>query len=176
MPPRNLNIILLAVFVAILCYTTHRRAKPAMMVGAALDLINRQFVDPVDDESLLIAAMDGMTQSLDENSSYIPGNQYGSFQDSINQEFAGIGIFVEQPESGKPVRVITPLVGSPALKAGLRPGDRILVVDGEDVREMPLPDVSDRLRGPVGTVVELEVGREESERPHGVGAAPNDRT
>ena len=57
--------------------------------------------------------MNGMTGQLDEHSSFIPGDAYESFQDSINQEFAGIGIFVEQPDPEQPVRVITPLVGSP---------------------------------------------------------------
>jgi len=163
MPPRNLNVLLLAASISVLCYVTHRRAQPAMMVGSALDLIRQFYVDPVDSEALLIAAMNGMTATLDENSSYIPGEAYGSFQDSINQEFAGIGIFVEQPEEDAPVRVITPLVGSPALKAGLLPGDRILIVDDEDVRELPLAEVSKKLRGPIGTTVALVILRNERE-------------
>ena len=53
MPPKNLNIILLAVSVSLLCYLTHRRARTAMMVGDALELINNFYVDPVDrDESV----------------------------------------------------------------------------------------------------------------------------
>ena len=134
------------------------------MVGSALDLIRHHYVDAVDDDDLLTSAMNGMTGMLDENSSYIPGSEFGSFQDSINQEFAGIGIFVEKPEAGDPVRVITPLVGSPALKAGLLPGDNIVTVDDEDVREMSLVDVSERLRGPVDTTVQLEVVRNDDEK------------
>ena len=163
MPPRNLNVILLAVFVSVLCFVTNRRTRTALMVGNALDLIRQHYVDPVDADDLLTSAMEGMTGILDENSTYIPGGAYTSFQDSINQEFAGIGIFVEQPEPGQPVRVITPLVGSPALKAGLLPGDRIVVVNDEDVRSMPLEDVSKRLRGPVDTTVDLVVTRREDE-------------
>tara|TARA_R110002049_G_scaffold4601_5_gene32266 strand:- start:378265 stop:379722 length:1458 start_codon:yes stop_codon:yes gene_type:complete len=161
MPPRNLNVILLAVFLSVLCYITHRRTKTALLVGSALDLIRHNYVDPVDDETLLTAAMNGLTESLDENSTYIPGSAYGSFQDSINQEFAGIGIFVEQPDLDEPVRVITPLVGSPALKAGLLPGDKIINVDGEDVRKLTLAEVSERLRGPVDTTVRLRVLRDD---------------
>ena len=114
MPPRNLNIIIVTAFVSVLCYFAHQRAKTAMMVGNALDLIDAYYVDPVDKEQLLISAMDGMTSTLDQHSEYIPQQEYESFQDTLNQEFAGIGIFVEQPEPLKPVRVITPLVGSPA--------------------------------------------------------------
>ena len=134
-----------------------------MMVGDALQMIDAFYVDPVDEDKLLIAAMDGMTSTLDEHSEYIPGEDYESFQDSINQEFAGIGIFVEQSEPGKPVQVVTPLVGSPALEAGMLPGDQIIAVDGVDVSKMDLRDVSAKLKGQVGTTVDLTVRRQEQE-------------
>ena len=159
MPPRNLNIIVIAVFVSGLCYFAHRRTKTAMMVGDALELIDAYYVDAVDKDQLLISAMNGMTSTLDDHSEYIPQEDYESFQDNINQEFAGIGIFVEQPEAGKPVRVVTPLVGSPALEAGMLPGDEIVRVDGEDVSAMALQDVSARLKGQIGTKVQLVVQR-----------------
>lgn len=134
-----------------------------MMVGDALQMIDAFYVDPVDQDKLLIAAMDGMTSTLDEHSEYIPGEDYESFQDSINQEFAGIGIFVEQSEPGEPVQVVTPLVGSPALEAGMLPGDQIIAVDGVDVSKMDLRDVSAKLKGQVGTTVDLTVRRQEQE-------------
>jgi carboxyl-terminal processing protease len=164
MPARNVNIIILATCLSMLCYFIHRRAKTAMMVGDALEMIGTYYVDPVDADQLLIAAMDGMTGKLDEHSEFIPQQDYESFQDSINQEFAGIGIFVEQPEVGQPVRVVTPLVGSPALQAGLMPGDEIVAVDGEDVSGMDLHEVSARLKGQIGTLVRLTVRREQEER------------
>ncbi len=163
MPPRNLNVILIAFCLAILCYYTHRRARTAMIVGDALELIDTFYVDPVDDEDLLTAAMNGMTATLDEHSEYIPGEDYESFQDSIAQEFAGIGIFVEQPDPQQPVRVVTPLVDSPALVAGVRPGDLIIRVNGQDVSKWELSEVSSKLKGPVNTVVDLVVLREEQE-------------
>ena len=159
MPPRNLNIIIVAAFVSVLCYFAHQRARTAMMVGNALDLIDAYYVDPVDKEQLLISAMDGMTATLDQHSEFIPQQDYESFQDNLNQEFAGIGIFVEQPEEGKPVRVITPLVGSPALSAGILPGDQIVTVNGEDVSTKELREVSTKLKGPVGTNVQLRLQR-----------------
>ncbi len=160
MPTRNLQIIIVALFIAVICYTTARRARKAILVGDAIDLVDRFFVDPVNDQELLEAAMEGITSQLDEHSEYIPAAYYEAFQDAIHQEFAGIGILVDQPQSGQPVRVVTPLVGSPALQAGLLPGDEILRVDGEDVSEMEIRDVSNRLRGPVGTVVTLTIRRD----------------
>jgi carboxyl-terminal processing protease len=159
MPPRNLNIIIITAFVSVLCYFAHQRAKTAMIVGNALDLIDAYYVDPVDKEQLLISAMDGMTATLDQHSEYIPQQDYESFQDTLNQEFAGIGIFVEQPEPETPVRVITPLVGSPALEAGILPGDLIVAVNGQDVSTEELREVSKKLKGPVGTDVDLTINR-----------------
>ncbi|TWU00924.1 S41 family peptidase [Stieleria varia] len=163
MPSRNLNVIFFAAVMAILCYATHRRARTAIIVGEAIDLIDQRYVDDVDPGDLVIAAMDGLTKSLDQHSSYFPVDAYESFQESINQEFAGIGIFVEQPDPEKPVRVITPVVGSPALEKGVLPGDEIIRVDGVDVSKMNLKDVSSRLKGPPGTIVLLGMRRGEGE-------------
>ena len=163
MLPRNLNVILIATCVTVLCYATYKRARTAIMVGDAIEMINMHYVDPVDADDLLTAAMNGMTASLDENSSFIPGDAYESFQDSISQEFAGIGIYVEQPDLEKPVRVITPLVGSPALEKGILPDDRIIAVDDVDVSTMQLRDVSDRLKGPIGTPVKVGLLRDDAE-------------
>ena len=171
MSPKNLNIILLAFSISLLCYLTHRRARTAMMVGDALELINNFYVDPVDRDDLLTAAMNGMTGMLDDHSSFIPGEAYESFQDSISQEFAGIGIFVEQLDPDQPVRVRTPLVGSPALKAGVLPNDEIIEVDGEDVSRMSLREVSNRLKGPIGTTVNLVVRRKSGNVPLTVSRA-----
>ena len=164
MPPRNLNVILIAAIVSLMCYVTYRRARTAMMVGDALELIDIYYVDEVKTKDLLTAAMDGMTGSLDQHSSFIPGDAYDSFQDSINQEFAGIGIFVDQPNEDEPVRVITPLVNSPALKSGILPNDKIVAVDKVDVSRMKLRDVSAKLKGPIGTQVDIQVLRGEDER------------
>jgi len=160
MPPRNLHIIIVAGFFAAVCFVAAKRAQRAMLVGDAIDLIDRYYVDPVESDSLIEAAMSGLTSRLDQHSEFIPADMYSAFNDVIQQEFAGVGILVEQPEVGKPVRVITPLVGSPALAAGLMPADEIVSILGEDVSQMEIRDVSNRLRGPVGTDVVIGVRRE----------------
>lgn len=161
MPARHVNFIIITACLSMLCYVVQRRTKTAIMIGDAVAMIDAYYVDPIDRDQLITAAMNGMTESLDDHSEYIAEGNYQAFQDSIQQEFAGIGIYVEQPEANQPIRVITPLVGSPALAAGIMPNDRILRVNDEDVSKMELPEVSKRLKGPVGTEVKIRLARGE---------------
>jgi len=163
MLPRNFTIICVTLFASSVCHILHQRTHTAMLVGEALEMIDRHYVEPVDDRELILAALAGMTSKLDQHSEFIPPLDYESFQDNIQQEFAGIGIYVDQPAADGPVRVITPLVGSPALAAGVMPGDQIIRVDGQTVSAMDIRAVSDRLRGPVGTTVALTLQRGDEE-------------
>lgn len=160
MPLRNFQILFVAAIVSVMCYVMQRRTHSALIVGQAIDSIVRHYVDPVDERMLLESALVGVTSKLDEHSQFIPPSEFEQFEDFLTQEFAGIGILVEQPDEGQPVRVITPLVGSPALRSGMLPGDRILQVDGVEVSQMKLRQVSDRLRGPVGTKVQITIQRD----------------
>ncbi|MFG0288228.1 MAG: S41 family peptidase, partial [Rhodopirellula sp. JB044] len=163
MLPRNLTIICITLVVSSACHVLQQRTHTALLVGEALEMIDRYYVEPVDDRELIVSALSGMTSTLDQHSEFIPPSDYQSFQDSIQQEFAGIGIYVDQPAQGKPVRVITPLVGSPALEAGVLPGDQILIVDDQNVSTWDIREVSERLRGPIGTTVKLTLRRGDEE-------------
>lgn len=159
MPPRNFYAIFLAILAAGVCYYqawTHRDAAP---LGEAIRYIDRYYVDEVDKRQLLEGAMAGLRERLDPYSQYIPPGAYEQFQNSIQQEFAGIGALVEQPDEDDPARIITPLAGSPALAAGLLPGDEIVAVGDTDTRGKNLSEVVDLLRGPIGSVVRVRVRR-----------------
>ncbi len=163
MPARNVHTILIACLISAVCFATANRVRRTVLLGDAMSLIDRFYVDPIESSDLIEAAMAGLTSRLDRHSEFIPADLYSQFNDVIQQEFAGVGILVEQPQAGKPVRVITPLVGSPALIAGVLPGDEIIGVAGVDVSELPIREVSDRLRGPVGTTVSVRIRRVEEE-------------
>ena len=159
MPRRHLHILSVIAAVSMLCYFTHRRTKDALVVADALQLIESQYLDPVDKRKLVIGSLAGMTDQLDPYSEFVSLDDYQRLQDTMNQEFAGIGIYVDKSDVTEPARVVTPLVGSPAREAGLKAEDRILEVDGESVATLKLEEVSRRLKGPVGSRVALTIGR-----------------
>lgn len=168
MPPKHLNFILLCGLGSLVCYSTYRVIRPALVVGDAVQLIERYYVEPVDADELVNGAMDGLTGRLDENTTFIPKSSYQAFESSINQEFAGIGILIKQPEKDGPVEVITPLIGSPALRAGFRPGDQIIRVGEKDVSKAELSEVSGLLKGRIDTSVAVTVRRNVNEQPETV--------
>lgn len=158
MPPRNLYLISIITLVSAICHVKAERTRDGALVGESIALLRQYYVDQVDRRSLIEAAMKGLTSELDPYTQFIPASAYDDFQDALQQEFAGIGILIERPEN-QPFRVITPLVGSPALAAGLKPRDEIIQVDGTETTGDSIEQLSKRLRGPVGTSVRLLVRR-----------------
>jgi len=158
MPPRNFYLISIITLVSAICHVKAERTRDGALVGESIALLRQYYVDQVDRRSLIEAAMKGLTSELDPYTQFIPASAYDDFQDALQQEFAGIGILIERPEN-QPFRVITPLVGSPALAAGLKPRDEIIQVDGTETTGDSIEQLSKRLRGPVGTSVRLLVRR-----------------
>lgn len=165
MPSRNVHVILIAGLISAICLAISERVRRVVVVGDALALIDRYYIEPVDQQRLVEAAMGGMTSGLDPYSEFIPASNFSAFNDTFQQEFAGVGILVEQPVRGQPARVITPLVGSPALEAGVLPGDEIVGVAGEDVSSLDIGEVTERIRGPIGTEVLILMRRTVADVP-----------
>lgn len=159
MPARNFNFILAIVIVSLACYLKAERTRYAGPVGDALFMIDRYYVDPVDGQKLVESAMQSIVGNLDPYSNYIDQRSFGHFQDLLQQRFAGIGIVIEKPKDLEYVRVISPLLGTPAFKAGFRPGDLIVQVNGDDMRGLDISAVSDKLRGPENTSVAIRLQR-----------------
>lgn len=123
-------------------------------------LLHTQYVDqPIDDASLMQGAVRGMVETLqDQHTAYMTPAQFALLEGDLSGQFDGIGAQVEQDEDGRFI-ILSSMEGSPAQAAGLLPGDRILAVDGEDVREKDQMDVLSRVRGPAGTSVTLTMRR-----------------
>ncbi|HEX3919402.1 MAG TPA: S41 family peptidase [Caulobacteraceae bacterium] len=141
--------------------TTEAKAEDYHMLelfGDVLTEVDRQYVTPVDDKKLIQAAMSGMLTSLDPHSDYLAPDAYNDLQDQTRGEYGGLGLEI-QSEDGA-VKVISPIDGTPASKAGIQPGDYILAVDGENILGMSVNDAVRQMRGKPGEAVTLTIGRE----------------
>lgn len=130
--------------------------------GRVLLLVENAYVEPVDREKALEGAIKGMVAELDPHSSYMSKEEYAAFRSDTSGELSGIGIEVDLRDER--VTVLAPIEGSPAAKAGLRPGDRIVAIDGQPTRKLPLDELVRRMRGLPGTRVVLSIRREGVEK------------
>ncbi len=129
-------------------------------VDSARQLIGSRFFKPVQDDLLMEGALRGMVSGLgDQHSVYFSPSQYTAYLKHFDDSFVGIGVSVEMGRDKK-LTIIKPLRGSPAEKAGLRSGDKIIAVEGQDIVGLSLDDAVVRIRGDAGTTVRLTVERE----------------
>ena len=117
--------------------------------------VRRNYVEEVDDHTLLDSAIRGMLMELDPHSAYLPGDDYRQLEDSSHGRYTGIGVDVQAEDGRLVVRAV--INESPADEAGINPGDIITSIDGRAVRGRYLPDAIDELLGEPGTQVELVV-------------------
>lgn len=127
----------------------------------AWELVHEEYVDqPVDDEAMMRGAIKGMLASLgDPHTSYLEPSEYEMLNAHLQgeEEYEGIGAWVDT--SGEYLMIISPMPGSPAEKAGLRPEDKIIAINGEDMTGVDGEIVRKQVLGPAGTTVELTIDR-----------------
>ena len=131
------------------------------LFGDVLDTVERQYVTPVDDTKLIHAALDGMLTSLDPHSGYLDPENFDDMRDQTRGEYGGLGIEVTS-EDGV-VKVISPMDGTPAFTAGIKPGDYITAVNGDSVLGLSVNDAVKQMRGKPGETVTLTIAREKSD-------------
>ncbi len=164
---RNLTTLFLASIISLACYLRADRNRYSWTLGQAMNIVTRTYLEDVSYRQLYESAMRGMVEALDQYSDYIGPDQYTYFEEGLNQEFGGIGIMVEiNPETNR-LTVMTPLVDTPAFRAGLKAGDTILAIDGQDTEGMSLQRAVKLMRGRPGDQVRLSilhVGAQEPEQ------------
>ncbi|HEY1448274.1 MAG TPA: S41 family peptidase [Caulobacteraceae bacterium] len=131
------------------------------LFGNVLDTVEREYVTPVDDKKLIQAALNGMLTSLDPHSDYLAPQAYNDMQDDTRGEYGGLGLEITSDEGV--VKVISPIDGTPASKAGIKPGDYITAVNGQTVLGLSVTDAVKQMRGKVGETVTLTIAREKTD-------------
>ncbi|HEV2363063.1 MAG TPA: S41 family peptidase [Caulobacteraceae bacterium] len=127
------------------------------LFGNVLDTVERQYVDPVNEKKLIDAALSGMVTSLDPHSDYLAPTAYSEMQDETRGEYGGLGLEITS-EDGI-IKVITPIDGTPAAKAGIKSGDYITAVNGQTVLGLSVNDAVKQMRGKIGDEVTLTIAR-----------------
>ncbi|MDH2328221.1 S41 family peptidase [Cereibacter sp. SYSU M97828] len=136
------------------------------LFGDIFERIRSQYVEPVETDKLIEAAINGMLTSLDPHSSYLPPNDFDDMQVQTRGEFGGLGIEVTQEDGF--VKVVSPMDDTPADAAGIQSGDFITAVDGESLSGIPLDEAVEKMRGPVGSEIIITVVREGTAEPFDV--------
>ncbi len=128
------------------------------------DIVEQNYAEPVNpDKAIYNGAIPGMLHVLDPHSNFFDPKSYSLLREDQRGKYYGVGMTVG-PRNNK-VIVIAPFVGTPAYRAGIRPGDIISAVDGKPTDNMSTADVADLLKGPKGTTVRITILREGMEKP-----------
>jgi carboxyl-terminal processing protease len=158
MPRRNYLVIFCAVVVSLLCYRAADHNPLGRSFSEVADLVEHRYVGQVDRNTLWAGAVRGMLGELgDPYSVYIDPKKAAEFEEELSQEFAGIGVQLDDRPSR--LTVLSPIVGSPAYRAGVFAGDVIAKIDGQSTRGMKYADASARIRGKLGEAVKLTLER-----------------
>jgi len=132
--------------------------------ASVFQLVEEQYADKINADTIIFSgAIPGMLHKLDPHSQFFDPDQYNALREDQKGHYAGVGMQVG-PRSRKTI-VINPFPRTPAYRAGIRPGDVILKVDGESTEGLTVSDVAKRLRGEKGTSVSITIGRQGRDKP-----------
>src|SRR5512135_1853472 len=123
-----------------------------------LSLVQKNYVEEVSSKDLIYGAIKGMLNNLDPHSSFMTPEMYKEMQVDTRGEFGGLGIQIGVKD--RMLTVIAPIEDTPAYKAGIKAGDKIVKIDGESTKNMSIQDAVSKMRGPKGKPVTLNIFRE----------------
>ena len=162
MPKRNLILLIVLTIICLTCYVRANRQEHLM--SHVMNLVENNYyhpgnTSPITKDKLLHSALSGMLKSLDKYSAYLPPLAYDKMSETLDQRFAGIGAELAFVPKKNALMVTTLIYGSPAQKAGLKPGDKILAINGNSTQVKSDSYSPELLRGHPGEVITLSVQR-----------------
>ena len=140
--------------------TTYRELS---LLGRVFEAVRQDYVDKPDSDKLIQSALSGMIGGLDPHSSYMDAKAFAEMQVETTGQFGGLGM--EVTTENNLVKVVSPIDGTPAAKAGILAGDVITRIDGKPIDKLSLGDVVAKLRGSVGSKVTLDIQRAKVAKP-----------
>jgi len=171
-PNRNVKLWVVMVVAAIfwtvgtgfyqnLSASSEETYKGLKIFSDVIEIVEKNYVDPVETRELIEEAIKGMVNSLDPHSTLLEPEEFEELQIDTQGKFTGIGIHVTMLDGF--VTVVSPIEGTPAYEAGIKARDRIVKVDGKAIKD--LRNAVKRMRGPKGTTVALTIVRDGSKQP-----------
>tara|TARA_Y100000590_G_scaffold127333_1_gene145573 strand:+ start:4956 stop:6110 length:1155 start_codon:yes stop_codon:yes gene_type:complete len=151
------TVILINLSVKVYAENIDKLFEKIDLFSEVLEKIQKEYVDEIDQAEVMDSAIHGLLQSLDPYSGYMDQETFEESQTETSGEFGGLGIEVSM-EAGV-VKVIAPIDDTPAAKVGVKAGDYIVKINGEQVRGKTLMEAVNLMRGPVGTSIEITVRR-----------------
>ena len=136
-----------------------RSLKKLRTLVEVLEFVRENYVEPTDSDKLIEGALRGVVGELDDFSQYLDEKEFKNLKNDTRGDFGGLGIRLQKIDGF--ITVITPMPGTPAFRAGMMPGERILRVDDKDVSDMELEDAVTLMRGPVGSKVTITASRKD---------------
>lgn len=131
------------------------------LFARVINFIEKQYVDPINTRDLVYGAIKGMLETLDPHSSFMPPDVYKQLKTDTEGKFGGLGVEVWVNKDGV-LTVVTPMEGTPAWKAGIKAGDKIIKINGERTKGMSISDATVRIRGEVGSTIVFSIQRDGS--------------
>jgi carboxyl-terminal processing protease len=133
------------------------------LFGKVFDAVRRHYVDKPDANKMIRSALAGMVGGLDPHSNYMDAKDFDEMQVETSGQFGGLGM--EVTTENNVVKVVSPIDGTPAAKAGILAGDVITQIDSKPIQDLSLTEVVNKLRGPAGSKVTLDIQRAKAAQP-----------
>lgn len=139
------------------------RYSELQIFSKILNIVEQYYVEPVDTKKLVSGAIKGMLKELDPHTNYMPADVFKDFESETAGEFGGLGIEISIQNSV--LTIISPIEDTPAWKAGIKPGDKVVAIDGQSTKGFTLVEASTALKGKKGQAITLSVIRDGNDKP-----------